>query len=48
MNETEHLVSEDYLEAIAKNTKSTCIQLNIIQMMLLPVVFAALKVLGLF
>lgn len=37
-----------YLEVIAENTKATCVQLQIIQAMLLPVVFASLKVLGFF
>lgn len=38
----------DYLEAIAANTKATCIQLNIVQAMLFPIVLASLKYLGLF
>lgn len=38
----------ELLEAIAKNTKATCIQLNVIQAMLLPVAFASLKYLGIF
>lgn len=38
----------DILNAIAENTKATCTQLNIIQVMLVPVVFASLKYLGLF
>lgn len=38
----------EILEAIAENTKAACTQLNIIQVMLGPIVFASLKYLGLF
>lgn len=38
----------DFLEAIAKNTKATCIQLRVIQATLLPIAAASLKYLGFF
>jgi hypothetical protein len=47
--QSSNLLSErDYLDAIASNTKKICSQLTAIQLMLLPIVWASLKYLGLF